>query len=60
MGNKEVMAKNVGGTLNSGQGASLLIVFSLVQPNSPLFTLICEHNPSAHCSAHLQTSITFK
>ena len=55
MGNEEVMAENVGGTFIFGQGVSLLMVFSLVQLNSPLFPLIREHALSAHCPAHLQT-----
>ena len=50
------MAKNVSGTFITGQGVSLLMVFSLVQLNSPLFPLICEDTLSVHCSAHLQTS----
>ena len=56
MGNEEVMAKNLSGTFLSGQGVSLLVVFSVVQLDSPLFPLICEDTLSLHCSAHLQTS----
>ena len=50
------MFENVGAYFISGQGVSLLMVFSFVQLNSPLFPLIREHTLSAHCSAHLQTS----
>ena len=56
MGNEEVMAENVGDTFISGQGVSLLMLFSIGQLNSPLFPLICEDPLCGHCSSHLQNS----